>query len=59
MFVVIMPNSKSNPTDQYRVCDSDDWMKFHNGAALSYAFTEHETYIGAEKARDEANKALN
>lgn len=56
MFVVIMPNSKSNPTDMYRVCDSDDWMKFHNGAAPSYAFTEHETYPEAEDARDKANQ---
>lgn len=56
MFVVIMPNSKSNPTDQYRVCDSDDWMKFHNGAASSYGFTSWNTYQEAEDARDKANQ---
>lgn len=59
MFVVIMPHSKSNPTSMYRVCDSEDWMKFHNSAASSYSFTQHETYVDAEQARDEANKALN
>lgn len=57
-FIVQQPNSNTNRTDKYRVADSDDLMRFINGAAKSYAYLEFDTYQEAETARDVANVDL-
>lgn len=45
--VIQQPNSQTNPTEKYRVCDYEGWVAYINGATLSYAFVEYETYAEA------------
>ncbi|TDD97165.1 hypothetical protein [Actinomadura rubrisoli] len=54
-FVILQPNSSTNPSDKYRVVDNADWMAFINGGTKRVAYTSHDTYEEAEKARDRAN----
>jgi hypothetical protein len=53
--VVIQPNSRSNPTDKYRVTFYEDLIRYMNGAITSYAFTEWNTYQEAEAIRERIN----
>lgn len=55
MFVVLMPNSNTNHSDQYRVVDANDWQRYVNGATISYSFVSVSSYEEAERVKNEAN----
>lgn len=57
-FVILQPGSNSNPTEKYRVVDSEDLMRYLNGATRSYAYLQFEDYQAALTARDVANADL-
>lgn len=58
MYIILQPNSQTNPSDKYRVVFNDDWMRYVNGATRTYAFTAFDTYDEAETVADEANRVL-
>lgn len=57
-FVILQPGSNSNPTEKYRVVNSEDLMRYINGATKSYGYTQFDDYQAALVARDVANTDL-
>lgn len=55
MFVVLQPQSNTNPSDRFRVCHTNDWQAFVNGAKSAYAFVEFDDIESALRARDRMN----
>jgi len=49
--VTLQPNSRTNPSDKFRVADYDEWIKYYNGDTDTYDFVEYETYEEAQDAR--------
>ena len=47
-YLLIHPNSNSNPTDKYRVARHTDLMRYWNGNALGYKYAEFDDYASAE-----------
>lgn len=58
MYVVLQPHSNTNPSEKHRVAWDQDWQKFANGAASSYAFTDFSSYVEAKSAADGLNTAV-
>lgn len=56
MFLIIEPNCDRNDSDKYRLVDSVNYLRYHNGAVTSYAFTEHDTYDDALEAGNRASE---
>jgi len=56
-YVVQRPDTGSNHSDKYRVCDVDDWMSYVDEKIESYEFTEWNSYEDAAKYRDSLNYA--
>lgn len=57
-WVILQPHSSTNPTNNYRVVDSTEWMRFVNGAqdkgyAVAGEFPEYER---ARALKDQLNK---
>jgi len=57
MYVVLQPHSNTNPSGNHRVVWDQDWQKFVNGAASSYAFTDFPSHTDARKNADDLNAA--
>lgn len=51
--VILQPNSKSNPSDKFRLADFDEWLDYHNGDSNEYNYVEYDTY---EEAQDERKR---
>lgn len=56
-YVILFPGSQTNGSRKFRVTEIHDWVKFVNGATVSYAYTSYDTYAAAESARDALNSA--
>jgi len=56
MFLIIEPNCDRNDSDKYRLVDSVNYLRYHNGAITSYAFTAHDTYEAALEAGNRASE---
>lgn len=59
IYVILHPHSTTNPSDKYRVVDSDVWMRNVSAgtAEQTPAAGEHGTYAAAEQHRDQLNGA--
>ncbi|MFC4089329.1 hypothetical protein [Micromonospora sp. GCM10011541] len=53
-FVILQPNSNTNPTGKYRVVEFDDWLESGN---LFYGYTPHDSYEAAKQDADARNRA--
>jgi hypothetical protein len=56
VYVILYPQSNTNPSDRYRVADSGKWMDFVNGSKNSYPTAgEYKTYEEAFAIREALN----
>lgn len=56
-YVILQPNSNTNPTSQFRVVWDEDWAKYVNGAVPMLALAgSYATYEEAEEQRDKLNE---
>lgn len=59
-YMVLQPNSNTNPTDKYRVVDYDKWIDFRQGTRTRLDDVgEYRTYAEADRQRNTMNHAVN
>lgn len=57
-YVILQPHSLTNPSDNYRVVEADEWTGHSQGREATYAVRgEFSTYPEAEKHRDQLNSS--
>lgn len=55
-YVILQPNSLTNPSGKYRVAESGEWTEHSEGRRSTYrVHGEADTYPGALEIRDRLN----
>lgn len=57
-YVVLQPNSNSNPSDKYRVCEYGAWVEYVNGHVQDFDAFEFENSQDAYAKCTEMNRAV-
>ncbi len=57
-FIVLLPQSRTNPSDKYCVVEYNEWLAYVNEEVDEYDYVEFDTFEVAEKFKDESNRGL-